>query len=323
MAAGGTAEVDGPVVVPSAAGRDVAVTLVTVIMVVVVGLTFAFGFGNVFQLGLRLGVPVWVAPLVAPAVDLSVVGLLLGTRQLAVQGAPPELLHPARRLLVFSSVVTLALNVAEPVIAGDYGKAAFDAVGPALLIGWSEVGPGLLRAMRHPATFHPANADVAISQPAPRPAETGGAAVPTVVSEPSGGESPRVEVVAVPAQRAPDRPSTVVVDGSLLERARREDARYWEEHRRPISSDELRKRLKVGSKRARALVTQLRAEAHRVLEEHAPTADLPEVDTAAPASDADDRAAVGLPVIVGPDGIDMVDLGPAEPAATGVLAAVG
>ncbi|KEZ35409.1 hypothetical protein CEDDRAFT_03248 [Frankia sp. CeD] len=113
-----------------------AVTLVTVIMVVVVGLTFAFGFGNVFQLGLRLGVPVWVAPLVAPAVDLSVVGLLLGTRQLAVQGAPPELLHPARRLLVFSSVVTLALNVAEPVIAGQYGKAAFDA-GPALLIGFS------------------------------------------------------------------------------------------------------------------------------------------------------------------------------------------
>ena len=134
MAAGGGA-VDGPVVVPSVAGRDAVMTLVTVIMVVVVGLTFAFGFGNVFQLGLRPGVPVWAAPLVAPAVDLSVVGLLLGTRQLAVQGAPAELLHPARRLLVFSSVVTLALNVAEPVIAGDYGKAAFDAVGPALLIG--------------------------------------------------------------------------------------------------------------------------------------------------------------------------------------------
>lgn len=46
MAAGGTAGVDGPVVVPSAAGRDAAVTLVTVIMVVVVGLTFAFGFEN-------------------------------------------------------------------------------------------------------------------------------------------------------------------------------------------------------------------------------------------------------------------------------------
>jgi len=36
--------------------------------------------------------------------------------------------------------VTLALNVAEPLLSGDYGKAAFDAVGPVLLIGWEEVG---------------------------------------------------------------------------------------------------------------------------------------------------------------------------------------
>ncbi|ORT50906.1 hypothetical protein KBI5_12675, partial [Frankia sp. KB5] len=201
--------------------------------------------------------------------------------------------------------------------------AAFDAVGPALLIGWSEVGPGLLRAMRHPATFQPAAPDVAISQPAPQPAETGGAAVTTVVSAPSGGESPQAEAAAVPAQRAPDRPSTVVLDGSLLDRARREDARYWEEHRRPISSDELRKRLKVGSKRARALVTQLRTEAHRVLEEHAPNADLPEVGTATLASDTDDGAADELLAAVGPDDVDMVDLGPVEPAETGVLATVG
>ncbi|RSN22419.1 hypothetical protein DMC61_33710 [Amycolatopsis sp. WAC 04169] len=33
----------------------------------VVGLTFLFGFGNVFALALRLGVPVWAASLVAPA----------------------------------------------------------------------------------------------------------------------------------------------------------------------------------------------------------------------------------------------------------------
>jgi hypothetical protein len=52
---------------------------VSVIAGVVVGLTFIFGFGNVWTLALRLGVPVWVAPLVAPAVDLSILGLLLGT----------------------------------------------------------------------------------------------------------------------------------------------------------------------------------------------------------------------------------------------------
>jgi hypothetical protein len=39
------------------------------------------------------------------------------------------------------------LNVADPLVTGDYGKAAFDAVGPLLLIGWAEVGPDLLRAL--------------------------------------------------------------------------------------------------------------------------------------------------------------------------------
>jgi hypothetical protein len=47
------------------------VQAVTVIMGVIVGLTFLFGFGNVLNLALRLDVPAWVAPLVAPAVDLS------------------------------------------------------------------------------------------------------------------------------------------------------------------------------------------------------------------------------------------------------------
>jgi hypothetical protein len=33
---------------------------------------------------------------------------------LALAGAAPDVLRPARRLLIFASVVTLALNVAEP-----------------------------------------------------------------------------------------------------------------------------------------------------------------------------------------------------------------
>jgi hypothetical protein len=131
----------------SASDGATVVQAVTAIMGVVVGLTFLFGFGNVLNLALRLGVPLWVAPLVPPAVDLSILGLLLGTRHLALAGASAELLLPARRLLIFASVVTLALNVAAPLVAGDYGKAAFDAVGPLLLIGWAEVGPDLLRAL--------------------------------------------------------------------------------------------------------------------------------------------------------------------------------
>jgi hypothetical protein len=53
------------------------VQAVTMIMGTVVGLTFLFGFGNVLDLALHLDVPIWVAPLVAPAVDLSILGLLL------------------------------------------------------------------------------------------------------------------------------------------------------------------------------------------------------------------------------------------------------
>ena len=37
-----------------------------------VGLTFVFGFGNILNLAFSLGVPPWFAPLVAPAVDLSI-----------------------------------------------------------------------------------------------------------------------------------------------------------------------------------------------------------------------------------------------------------
>ncbi|MGH3875991.1 MAG: hypothetical protein ACRDSK_03035 [Actinophytocola sp.] len=32
------------------------------------------------------------------------------------------LLRPAHRLLMFASVVTLALNVADPLVAGEYGR---------------------------------------------------------------------------------------------------------------------------------------------------------------------------------------------------------
>jgi len=48
------------------------VRVITVIVGTVAGLTFVFGFGDVLNLALRLGVPAWVAPLTAPAVDLSI-----------------------------------------------------------------------------------------------------------------------------------------------------------------------------------------------------------------------------------------------------------
>ncbi|SMC72107.1 hypothetical protein [Lentzea albidocapillata] len=228
----------------SVTGPDVVVQAVTVIMGTVVGLTFLFGFGNVLNLALRLGVPVWVAPLVAPAVDLSILGLLLGARHLALTGASAEVLRPARWLLIFASVVTLALNVADPLVAGQYGKAAFDAVGPLLLIGWAEVGPGFLQAIgaasRSAAFAGPDG--VRVEGPV-----DGSVRSDVRYGDPCLSEDGR----RVSRGRSPKK---------LLEQARHEDAAHRAAHHKPISADTLRVRLGIGAASARRLVKIVRAE---------------------------------------------------------------
>lgn len=204
--------------------------MVSVIMGVIVGLTFLFGFGNVLNLALPLGVSAWVAPLVAPAVDLSVLALLLGTRYLAIRGAGTSVMRPARRLLLFSGGVTLALNVADPILAGEWGRAAFDAVGPLLLIGWADVGPGLLQAIG-PAGCGAPNRD------SEREDRSG-----------SSGVGPR---------EIPERKSARLQD-ELLERAMLADAEHRAVQQRPISAETLRKEFKIGAGRSRGLVSQIR-----------------------------------------------------------------
>lgn len=98
----------------------------------------------------------------------------------------------------------------RPLVAGEFGKAMFDAVGPLLLIGWAEVGPQLLQA---------------------------GAATRRQLLEEIGSELARVDtatdtvLVARPrTSEAPagvaDRRLPVVADGELVDHARREDARH-------------------------------------------------------------------------------------------------
>ncbi|WP_091315852.1 hypothetical protein [Amycolatopsis tolypomycina] len=226
------------------------------IMGVVVGLTFLFGFGNVLNLAVRLGVPVWVAPLVAPAVDLSILGLLIGSRHLALAGVTAAQLRPARRLLLFASVVTLAFNVADPVVAGEYGRAAFDAVGPLLLIGWAEVGPDLLRALSTASRVAEASPEDVGPVQAPRADEP--AAFGQTVPESSGDDAtPDGTSVCKPG----NRPASRLVDDDLLGRAREEDARHWDACHRPISADTLRRKLRIGAARSRLLVAMIRADA--------------------------------------------------------------
>lgn len=245
------ATVDFPAPTRPNADQPVVVRAVTVIMGTVVGLTFLFGFGNVLNLALRLGVPVWVAPLVAPAVDLSILGLLLGIRHLALAGASVEVLRPARRLLIFASLVTLALNVADPLVAGEIGKAAFDAVGPLLLIGWAEVGAGFLQAISG------ASLDAGDREPP----GTGQADSTVRISADDVDEPVQPQVAA--ANRAPRtrrEASQRRTPELLLEQARREDAAHRAAHQKPISADTLRVRLGIGAAPARRLVKAIRVE---------------------------------------------------------------
>lgn len=193
---------------------------VTVVVLVTAGLTFAFGFGNGWAVGVQLGVPRWIAPLTAPAVDLSVVGLLVAIHVLRAHGVQDRLLGP-RLLLGFTGLVTLGLNVTAPVLAGEYGRAAFDAICPLLLIFWSEVGPKLLAALH--------------------------------------GTVPRTRTT-VPGRSAAVPEERTAIAPELVERAKQLDQEHRQAHGRPISRDKLRAGLKVSNAVAGGLLRSLRAD---------------------------------------------------------------
>jgi hypothetical protein len=165
---------------PAATGTF-ARTTITVVMAVIAALAFVFSFGNVWALALRLGVPRPIAPLIAPMVDLSVVGLLVALHHLAAHGTDPAHLRSATRLMHLCGLLTLALNTAQPLLARHYGRAAIDTVAPALLLGWGTVGPTLLRHLHTPLqpTQH---------QPTPAPVP---AAAPARPSPPTAQTQPR------------------------------------------------------------------------------------------------------------------------------------
>jgi hypothetical protein len=200
-----------------------------VITAAIVVMTFAFSLGNVTKLCLDLGITAWIAWLVAPAVDLSVVGLLTGMRFLSLHGHTDAQLVKLHRMLRFCGLLTLALNTAGALSHRQYGTALVDAVGPALLIGWSEIGPWMLRQVH--AAYPPA----ATRWPQPQHAET----------------------------------RLAVATPGLLAQTRELDAAHRAATGRPISRDRLRAQLRIGRDRASALVTAVRNEAQQRPEERA------------------------------------------------------
>ena len=211
---------------PGLPGEVLTRRAVTGITAAIVAMAFAFSLGNVTQLCLNLGITAWIAWLVAPAVDLNVIGLLAGMRFLSLHGYTDAQLAGLQRMLRFCGLLTLALNTAGSLSHRQYGTALVDAVGPALLIGWSEAGPWLLRQIH------------AVCPPAAPP-------------WPAAARQPE----PVPAAGLPSLPAR------LLARAHELDAEHRAETGRPISRDALRARLRIGRDRAGALVAAVRAEA--------------------------------------------------------------
>jgi len=216
--------------------------IVTVVMAVIAALAFVFSFGNVWALALRLGVPRPIAPLIAPMVDLSVVGLLVGLRYLALRGVEASELKAATRLMHLSGLLTLALNIAEPVAAAHYGRAAVDAVAPLLLLGWGQVGPQLLRH------FH------AVTEPAPAPAPA-----PATSADAAPASTPAPVAAPAPAPTRATPASAPAVPEPLLSAARLIAETHLAEHGEPIALGQLKNRLGIALPLATAVHAQLSA----------------------------------------------------------------
>ncbi|WP_328544377.1 DUF2637 domain-containing protein [Streptomyces europaeiscabiei] len=222
---------------------------VTVVMAVIAALAFVFSFGNVWALALRLGVPHSIAPLIAPMVDLSVVGLLVALRFLALHGVPETELKAGTRLLHLCGLLTLALNTAEPLLTGRYGRACLDTVAPLLLLGWGHVGPAFL-ARFHTLTRPTPHLEAAapICEPVPDDAP--------VPDPPTPAPAPAADLPVAVANAT--RPASgPALPAALIDSARRIADTHRAEHGTPITAAHLGTRMGVALPVATAALAQL------------------------------------------------------------------
>ena len=126
-------------------------------------------------------------------------------------------------------------------------------MGPLLLIGWAEVGPDLLRALSSTRQANTATPDEV------GPDETVSATDPAQIDdEMSASSATNSKSDAALVDKHSELTTSMMDDDDLLQRARKEDARHWEAHRRPISADTLRRKLRIGAARSRLLVAMIR-----------------------------------------------------------------
>ncbi|WP_459246765.1 DUF2637 domain-containing protein [Streptomyces youssoufiensis] len=240
---------------------------VTVVMAVIAALAFVFSFGSVWALALRLGVPRPIAPLIAPMVDLSVVGLLVALRYLALRGVPKAELRAGTRLLHLCGLLTLALNTAEPLLTGRYGRACLDTVAPLLLLGWGHVSPALLAQFHthtRPTPHLEATAATLAAEPVPdetpAPESAPPTPVPAVVDSPAEELEPTPTPAAVPpvaVAKTPRPASGPALPAALLDAARHIADAHRAEHGTPITAARLGTRMGVALPVATAALAQL------------------------------------------------------------------
>ncbi|GGS07419.1 hypothetical protein Snoj_10880 [Streptomyces nojiriensis] len=241
---------------------------VPVVMAVIAALAFVFSFGNVWALALRLGVPRPIAPLIAPMVDLSVVGLLVALRFLALRGVPKRELKAGTRLLHLCGLLTLALNTAEPLLAGRYGRACLDTVAPLLLLGWGHVGPAFLAQFHtHPTPHLEAGpltpTPVPVSNTVPPIPESAPTVAPTLAPARAVAEEPNSAPTSAPAAtlvtvtKTATTTSRPALPTALLDAARRIADTHRDEHEAPITAAQLGNRMGVALPVATAALAQL------------------------------------------------------------------
>ncbi|WP_103531109.1 DUF2637 domain-containing protein [Streptomyces sp. SM11] len=238
---------------------------VTVVMAVIAALAFVFSIGNVWALALRLGVPRPIAPLIAPMVDLSVVGLLVALRFLALRGVSKAELRAGTRLLHLCGLLTLALNTAEPLLTGRYGRACLDTVAPLQLLGWGHVGPAFLaqfHALTRPNPRLEGTAPALATDPVPDVAPSPESAPPTPAPQIAASMTEELEPApaAVPpaAVTTTGRPASgPALPAALLDAARRIADTHRAEHGTAITAAHLGTRMGVALPVATAALAQL------------------------------------------------------------------
>lgn len=121
----------GPTTVDQAKAAKRAAAAMDASIVIVAALTMSFSFGNIHQFALQHGTADPIAWFPAPAIDLALIGALMGDAYLSRHGldAGPW----AKALRWFAGLATLALNTWESVAARDAAGILLHASMPVLL----------------------------------------------------------------------------------------------------------------------------------------------------------------------------------------------